>query len=149
MMSNDDWWSSGVHYDTMGSVTLGERFAARAITQLASDTDGDNIPDSWEIINFGSEIKSDGTSDTDGDGLSDLHEYLAGTVPTNSDSVLMFTEDPLRNGTNEIVLSWAGVTNKTYSILSTTNLLLPWTTNASGIAGTPPINVYTSIEFIL
>jgi beta-glucanase (GH16 family) len=144
MMTNDDWWTSGVHYDTAGSVLLGERFAGAAIARLDTDSDGDNIPDSWEIIHLGSEIASDGSPDNDTDRSSDLHEYLAGTDPTNSTSVFMIEDGSIGLASNEFVLTWRAVTNKSYMVLTTPDLNSPWVTNATGIAGASPSCVHTA-----
>jgi len=45
------------------------------------DSDGDGMPDAWEVQYFGS-LTQDAFSDFDGDGISDLDEYLNGTDPT-------------------------------------------------------------------
>jgi hypothetical protein len=50
------------------------------------DTDNDGIDDNWEMQYFG-DLSHDGTGDSDGDGQSDLQEYLAGTNPTDPNSV--------------------------------------------------------------
>lgn len=58
-----------------------------AITILsATDTDGDNMQDDWEVSHFGNADR-DGSGDFDGDGISDLDEYLNGFDPTAADSV--------------------------------------------------------------
>ena len=44
------------------------------------DTDGDGMPDAWEMDHFGT-LERDGTGDFDGDGISDLEEYLHGSDP--------------------------------------------------------------------
>ena len=49
----------------------------------AADSDGDGLPDNWELANFGNLTTANATSDFDGDGTSDLSEYLAGTSPVN------------------------------------------------------------------
>ena len=49
------------------------------------DTDTDDMPDNWEILNFG-DLSHDGSADTDGDGLTDLAEYENDTDPNDSDS---------------------------------------------------------------
>ena len=51
------------------------------------DTDGDGMPDGWEMINgFNPVDPTDATGDADGDGLSNLLEYLWGSDPRTTDS---------------------------------------------------------------
>ncbi len=52
-----------------------------------TDTDGDGIPDSWEVLHFGSVTGATAGADTDGDGISNWEEYIADTIPTNGASV--------------------------------------------------------------
>ncbi|GAX62657.1 hypothetical protein SCALIN_C38_0020 [Candidatus Scalindua japonica] len=52
----------------------------------AIDSDGDGIPDPWEISNFGDLATANGTTDFDNDGLLDIDESLNGTNPKNTDS---------------------------------------------------------------
>lgn len=53
----------------------------------AWDTDGDGMPDGWEMVNGLNPINpSDATADLDGDGLTNLQEYQYGTDPHNADS---------------------------------------------------------------
>lgn len=51
------------------------------------DSDGDGLPDWWEMAKFGS-LGQNGSADPDGDGMSNLAEYLAGTDPNSALSVL-------------------------------------------------------------
>ena len=51
-----------------------------------TDTDGDNMGDSWEIFYFGDLATSDGTGDGDTDGATDLQEWQNLTNPTNGDT---------------------------------------------------------------
>jgi len=51
----------------------------------AADTDGDGLPDDWEIRYFGSLAQS-GSADPDGDGLTNLQEWQAATDPTKKDT---------------------------------------------------------------
>jgi pectate lyase len=46
------------------------------------DTDGDGMPDEWEILyGFDPNDPSDGKKDANGDGYTNVEEYLNGTVP--------------------------------------------------------------------
>ena len=47
---------------------------------LGLSSDGDELPDEWEIGHFG-DLSHDGSADSDGDGMSDLVEFRAGTDP--------------------------------------------------------------------
>ena len=105
-----------------------------------ADTDGDGLPDYWEIQNFGNLTTTDGTGDQDGDGLSDLDEYLAATDPTSAGSSFVFFSSTPQASTN--VVRWASASNRTYTIHHTTNLLESFSVLESGIAGTPPVNEY-------
>ncbi|MBP7275109.1 MAG: S8 family serine peptidase [Kiritimatiellae bacterium] len=71
-----------------------------------ADTDGDGIPDWWELQYFQNLNVINGTSDWDGDGLSDFGEYLAGTNPrlpdTDGDGVLDGFEDTDGDGMSNI-----------------------------------------------
>jgi Bacterial TSP3 repeat len=55
------------------------------IPNYLDDTDGNGLPDWWEIQNFG-HIRNDPNADPDGDGLSNLQEYRLGTNPNKFDS---------------------------------------------------------------
>lgn len=46
-------------------------------------TDGDGLPDSWEVQYFGG-LQQAAAGDPDGDGASNLQEYQAGTDPTGA-----------------------------------------------------------------
>ena len=52
-----------------------------------TDTDGDGIPDAWELAHFGSVTGATADADSDGDGLLNWEEYVADMVPTNAASL--------------------------------------------------------------
>jgi hypothetical protein len=49
------------------------------------DTDGDRIPDRWELQYFGSLSGADPAADPDGDGRNNLQEFIDGTNPLVAD----------------------------------------------------------------
>jgi hypothetical protein len=82
-------------------------------------------------------------SDADGDGMSNFQEWQAGTVPTNSLSVLRLSS-PVLNGSG-LVVTWQSVSNRTYFIERSINLSTPgsFLTLATNIAGQPGTTSFT------
>lgn len=105
-----------------GKVATGGRLNLRRIV----DSDGNGLPDWWEIMYFGA-TGVDPNADPDGDGASNLQEFLAGTDPTtpsNSGSSLRLTLLPSPSGT---VLSWSsGGSSPVYLQRTST----PWLANS-------------------
>lgn len=77
--------------------------------------------------------------DADGDGQTNLSEYLAGTNPTLSNSVMrILTMTRTTNGT-DVTLNWASVTGKKYQIESSTtagDATDPWSPVGSEVTAT-------------
>jgi hypothetical protein len=84
------------------------------LTVMPLDTDGDGMPDVWEIANGTDPNVNDANSDPDHDGMSNWQEYLAGTSPTNAASVFRF-ENAALSGTN-LVLNFTAISNHSYTI---------------------------------
>jgi len=109
------------------------------------DTDNDNLDDIWELLYFKSlNVIADGDGNNDGDLLTDGEEEIAGTDPTNADSIFEITEGSPQDGNSAYVIHWSSVAGRVYSVDSRSNLLFDtWSNIESNIAATPPDNVYT------
>jgi len=111
-----------------------------------SDTDFDRMADKWEVLHFGNTGASDGalTEDWDEDGFCDLHEFLAGTIPTNPASLLEMSDVRRQVSGEKLVIDWQSASNRTYAIQMSTNLLDGFTqTVTNGIPADPPENCQT------
>jgi hypothetical protein len=59
------------------------------------DTDGDRLPDWWELrYGLNPFLAADAAGDLDGDGISNLAEYGSETDPTTPDALLAFVAEP-------------------------------------------------------
>ena len=83
---------------------------------------------------------NDAAGDADGDLLSNYEEYIAGTDPTNTASVLAFEYIGM-HGTNT-VLQWQSVAGRHYSLLGSTNLQ-NWSVIQSNLPAIDPLNTVT------
>jgi hypothetical protein len=100
-------------------------------------------PDDWYLDHFGTLAYSD-TDDPDHDGMSNLAEYIAGTDPTDSTSLLKLTEAVTpRANPGEFIIRWQSVTGRVYTLQATTNLMNGFTALTNGLPATPTVNVYT------
>jgi len=72
-----------------------------------ADSDGDALPDGWEVTCGLNPLLDDALSDFDNDGLPAIYEYYHGTDPTNADShtVGKLRVDPIAATTNTACFS--------------------------------------------
>ncbi|HMJ91397.1 MAG TPA: right-handed parallel beta-helix repeat-containing protein [Candidatus Acidoferrum sp.] len=101
--------SAGFWQDT-NSATISKTWSVGT-----TDTDGDGIPDDWEIsYDFDENDPGDATADGDLDGMNNLQEFLAGTNPTNSLSRLAINiEVPTPSG---VPFQFDAQSNKSYTV---------------------------------
>jgi hypothetical protein len=85
------------------------------------DTNLDGLPDDWEELYWGSAPSAwpAPNADSDGDGATNLQEFLAGTTPTDANSVLRAQIVATSQGTH---LSWNSQPGYIYQVQMSTNL---------------------------
>ncbi|MCX6884019.1 MAG: immunoglobulin domain-containing protein, partial [Verrucomicrobia bacterium] len=101
------------------------------LTVAVADSDGDGLPDAWELANGTNPNLPDANEDPDHDGHSNWQEYLAGTSPTNAASALRLEAFPQAGG---IALRFNAISNRPYSLFSTDSLGVPAWINQTNIA---------------
>src|SRR5204862_321086 len=98
----------------------------QANTAIPGDSNGDGLPDAWQIQFFGSITLPNAapSADPDNDGFINLQEYLAGTNPTNAASFLKL--DSIDVSANSASIHFTAVAGKPYTLLYTDDLRGSW-----------------------
>lgn len=98
-----------------------------AVTQrldltLGVDSDGDGLPDAWELANgLNPNDPTDADKDSDGDGLSNRTEYLIGTYAF--DPAVGFSLTPVGvSADGDALLEFFAVRGRTYTVMSSADL---------------------------
>jgi len=91
------------------------------------DSDGDGLPDAWEIANGLDPHDATGVNgangDPDGDGLTNMQEYLAGTDPHNAQSNLRMTVISI----GPMIFQFTAQAGHSYTIQYAPSPVGPWT----------------------
>jgi hypothetical protein len=100
--------------------------SSNSVLVVLADHDADGMADLWEVAHsLNTNNLADASLDSDGDTMSNRAEYIAGTNPTNSLSYLKV--ERLTTDTGHTRLEFLAVSNRSYSVLVTTNLgSVPW-----------------------
>ena len=101
-----------------------------------TDSDGDGMPDDYEIANgFNPYDPSDASRDDDGDGVSNLDEYLAGTNPHDAHD--FFRPSSVNSHTNGFAVRFPAIPLRQYEIYYVNRLDGTWS-NATPATLTVP-----------
>ncbi len=98
-----------------------------------ADSDGDGLPDWWEIAHGTNWKLPDADADLDADGMTNWQEFLAGTHPNDPESYLRLDAFHAEAGT--VALQFLAVSNRTYSVMYAESLIVPmWFKLADALA---------------
>ncbi len=125
--------------------TVGNGLLSVRMPGATGDSNGNGIPDDWEILFFGMITNVTDQTDFDRDGLSDFREYLSGTDPTDPDSCVAIAPPTIRSPEDGgVLLRWHSISGGTYRI-ERAAALFPGDFSRVGLdqSATPPLNVYT------
>lgn len=116
------------------SLNTAEGYVKTLTMAAGPDTDGDGIPDAWELSQTNSiAVFGGGGADFDGDGVSDENEYLADTDPADPSDLLMITDLTINGTTNQV--TWAATPTRAYTLQSAAAL----SNGMSWVDGSPSI----------
>jgi VCBS repeat-containing protein len=128
----------GVATSDVVTVTVLEDNDADGIPDVSDpDDDNDGMPDTWEESYGLSSTNENGhvSDDADHDGLCDYFEYVAGTLPNNSNSVFEIAAFSRTNGTQTVV-TFKTVADRTYAVDYIENLNLEnWQNLTNNVPG--------------
>jgi len=114
-------------------------------TAALVDTDADGMPNDYENANgFNPADGTDGSEDFDGDGVTNLQEYLAGTDPRASNSVLRIISIGISGG--DVVINFPSVFGKSYRAEQRSQLSDDWSLLSDNIVGTGGSISVTDVE---
>jgi hypothetical protein len=127
-------WGGNIGWINLGQ--LGFSLITQRI-EPGADTDGDGLPDAWELLYAGSLAAMDATTDSSGNGMLDREAYYAGLDPFDADARLAIIAYQLvtSGGRENISLTWTSVPTRQYRIERSLDLGSgAWTTVRDNLA---------------
>jgi len=104
------------------------------------DSDGDLLPDYWELSFFNSITNAIAGANADGDPCSNLSEFIAGTNPTNAASFFKVSQSITPDG--QFVMQWNAVSNRIYTVQVASQLTNGFVNVGGGVEY--PVHSYTN-----
>jgi hypothetical protein len=120
------------------SLSNAQAFVQTDAIRMGIDTDGDGIPDAWELQFAGNLTTMNAGTDTDHDGFSDLQEYLADTNPFDPNSQLRITLYSVSPGGSPANITWSSRPTRLYHIQKRSELNPGFAWSDIGLGLIPP-----------
>src|SRR5437867_6195492 len=116
--------SGYIYGANVGWISLSNAFACVQTDsiRMGPDSDGDGLPDDWELSGAGNLTTLNGTGDADGDGLTDAQEYIADTNPLDPNSGLRITQFMASSSGTLDTITWASRPSRNYRIVEKLSL---------------------------
>ena len=109
-------WGANVGWISLDDLTSHVFVARTDSIRRGADTNGNGIPDAFELETVGNLTTFTATSDTDHDSSRDVSEWLAGTNPLDSNDWLHVTSYALQTGGVTSRVTWASTLSRFYNV---------------------------------
>ena len=132
--------SGYVYGANVGWISLSNAFAHVQTDTIPAgpDSDGDGIPDNWELQYAGNLSSLNGGGDFDNDGVPNSQEYLADTDPTDPSSNLRITDFDANAGGTANTITFTSRPTRLYEVQERTTLTPESSWTDSGLGAIRP-----------